>query len=255
VRLVDTHTHLSDPRFAPDRSQVLDRARAAGLVHMLDVGADLKSSENCVALAEATAGVWAVVGVHPHEAESLDEPALARLRSLAGRRKVVAIGETGLDFYRNLAMPDHQRLAFEQHLALAAEAGKAVVIHSRQAYDETMDVLASWAGRVRPVLHCFSGDSEQVHRALELGCMISFAGPLTYPGSIELRKAAAEVPAEQLLLETDCPYLAPQARRGRRNEPGYLAMTAVALAEVRGVDVEELSEITSANAENTFGLS
>jgi TatD DNase family protein len=254
VRLVDTHAHLADPCFDADRPAVLEKAGAAGVTAIIAVGADLASSEACVKLAATADSVWAAVGVHPHEAGGLNEDGLEALRLLARRERVAAIGETGLDFYRNLASREDQRRAFEAHLALAAEMNKPVVIHARQAYDEVLGMLEPWAGQLRPVLHCFGGDENHLRRALDLGCMISFAGTLSYPKADGLRVLAAQVPLERLLIETDCPYLSPQQVRGRRNEPAFLAYTAAALAQVRGLSLEDLAEITSANAEDAFDL-
>jgi len=254
VRLADTHAHLNDDQFDFDRAAALQRARAAGVQFLLDVGADRESSERAVALAEAEPDVWAAVGVHPHDARSLDEVTWERIAELAAHPRVVAVGETGLDFYRNLSPPVAQREAFRRHMQLAERAGKALVVHSRQADVETVEELRRCADRVPVVLHCFSGGEDMLREAIGLGVWVSFAGNVTYPKAAALLQLAPLVPADRLLVETDCPYLAPAPRRGRRNEPAYVAHTLAAVAEARGVAAEELAEITFHNAEVVFGL-
>ncbi|MHB1134116.1 MAG: TatD family hydrolase [Chloroflexota bacterium] len=261
--LVDSHAHLDDEAFAADRADVLARARAAGVTRIVSVGADLASSRANVALAASTPGVWASVGVHPHEAAGLneaaglDEAALAELRSLAAQPRVVAIGEIGLDFYRDLSPRPAQQAAFRAQLALARELGLPAIVHDREAHDEVLAVLREWAGAypaARGVLHCFSGDEALARAAIELGFYISLAGPVTYANARRLQSLAAILPLERLLVETDCPYLTPVPRRGQRNEPALVALVAEKVAALRGLAPADLAAATTANARRLFGL-
>jgi len=254
VRLADTHAHLADAQLDGDLAEVLARARESGVSLIVDVGYDLASSERCASGAADTPGMWAAVGVHPHDASSLGDEALARLRQLACEPRVIAIGETGLDFYRNRSPREEQQRAFEAQLALAADLGKPALVHSREAHSEVLATLARWQGRVRAVLHCFSGDAAMLGQALDLGLFISLAGTVTYPRAQQVREVARLVPLERLLIETDCPYLAPVPRRGGRNEPANVAYVAQAVAAARGLAPEELAEVTFQNAEAFLGL-
>ncbi|MGI6206778.1 MAG: TatD family hydrolase [Anaerolineae bacterium] len=254
MRLADTHAHLSDPSFDDDRAQVLERARQAGLCLMVDVGADVASSERAVALATAEPGVYATVGIHPHDAQGADVAAWECIRQLAAEACVVGIGETGLDFYRHRSPQQAQVEAFQTHLALAQELGKPVIVHSREADAETMATLRPWANKVQVVLHCFSGSEEMLSEALSLGFYVSFSGTITYPKADRQRQLARMVPEGQLLAETDCPYLAPVPKRGRRNEPAYITHTVSALAQARGVPAESLAQTILTNAEVLFGV-
>ncbi|HJX60984.1 MAG TPA: TatD family hydrolase [Dehalococcoidia bacterium] len=260
--LIDSHCHLHFPQFRDDRPQVLERAWQAGLSAVVMVGTDAEDSRQAVALAESDQRLFACVGCHPHGAAALDEPGRAALRGLASSPKAVAIGEIGLDFYRNLSPPDEQRAVFQEMLELAGELGLPVVIHARQADEETFAILSRWAGQVRQsqgpgllgVLHCFSGDLTLALRYHELGFLISLAGTVTYPNAGHLAAVAAGLPLDAILVETDAPYLAPQAHRGRRNEPAYLEKTVARIAELRGHSPREVAERTAANAIALFRL-
>jgi TatD DNase family protein len=255
--LMDTHTHLDFPQFDSDREQVIERAFTAGVKALINVGADLASSQAAVALAEAYPQVYAAVGVHPHDAKTLTAEMLEELRALASHPKVVAIGEIGLDFYRDLSSRDKQRQAFEQQLALAREVGKPVIIHDREAHKEVMAILRRWAkGGHQPVgvLHCFSGDLAMAQEAIELGFYISIAGPVTFQNARRLRELVGQLPLEKLLVETDCPYLTPHPHRGKRNEPAYVKLVAQEVARIKGGSLEEVARITSDNAQALFAL-
>ncbi len=273
MNLIDTHTHLDFPHFDDDRARVIERAANAGVRAMVNVGTDLASSRAAVALAEAYPQVYAAVGVHPHDAKTVTKEVLEELRSLASRPRVVAIGEIGLDFYRDLSPRDKQRQAFQQQLALASEVGKPVVIHDRDAHAEVMATLRGWAcpevppeldeGRSRRVeyshqpagvLHCFSGDLAMAQEAIELGFYVSIAGPVTFQNARRLRELVRQLPLEKLLVETDCPYLTPHPHRGKRNEPAYVKLVAQAIARVKGLSLEEVAHITSGNAQAFFAL-
>ncbi|MBI4269320.1 MAG: TatD family hydrolase [Candidatus Rokubacteria bacterium] len=247
--LFDTHAHLHFPEYAADLPGVLARARAAGVRRMLTIGTDVETSRAAVALAGREPDVWAAVGIHPHDAASADDTALAELERLAGVARVVAIGETGLDFFRDLSPREAQARAFRAQLALARRLGKPVVVHCRDAHAETLAILAeARVGDTGGIMHCFSGDLDVARRCLDLGLLISLAGPVTYPKARALPDVARAVPADRLVIETDCPFLPPQPHRGKRNEPAYLTITAACVAELRGEPLEALAARTTANA-------
>jgi TatD DNase family protein len=240
--VIDTHAHLGE-----DAPAVLDRARAAGVTRVIDVATTVAGSRETLARAEREEGVFACLGVHPHEAAQPGD--LDALRELLAHPKAVAVGETGLDYFRDYAPRDAQQRLFDAELALASDVGKPVVIHTRAADDDTRARLAGHDGPV--VLHCFSSPP-LLDDALEHGWYVSFAGNVTYKNAYDLRDCARRVPADRLLAETDSPYLAPQAVRGRRNEPAYVAHTYSFLSELRGEDVRAQVE---RNASRLFGLS
>jgi TatD DNase family protein len=247
--VIDTHAHLDACADPPQ--DLLARARAAGVTAVLTVGSGLASCTAALGLARAHDDVYALLGVHPHHAGGEDGRRVELLRTLLDDQRAVAVGETGLDFFRDYAPRDEQRRVFQEQLTLAADAGRAVVVHCRAAEGEVARMLARFTGTV--VLHCFSSPS-LLPVALERGYYVSFAGNVTYPSAGELRVAAAQVPEERLLVETDSPYLAPQPRRGRPNEPANVSHTLAALAAVRGVDRAELEARTDANARAAFAL-
>jgi TatD DNase family protein len=245
--VTDSHAHL-DACEEPDA--VVERAREAGVTRIVTVGTGVDSSRAAIALAERHEGVVATVGVDPHQAATPDAARLAELRELLRHPRAVAVGETGLDNHHRFASPREQLILFEAQLELAKELGKPVVVHCRESAAETQTALAGFAGIV--VLHCFS-EPALLPAALDRGYYVSFAGNVTYPKADALREAAAAVPDERLLVETDAPYLAPQAVRGRRNEPAHLGYTLTALAELRGVPAAELERQTDENAASAFG--
>ena len=257
---VDSHAHIDGEEYAEDRDEVVARARAAGVHAILNVGTGDPHGghlERAVETAERYEGVYAAVGVHPHDARLFDAAAEELLlRLVKGKEKVIAWGEIGLDFHYDNSPRETQRTVFVRQLRLARECGLPVVIHSREADEETVGVLQDeWAGAgLAGILHCFGGGREMAERALELGFMISFAGNVTFKKADALREVARQVPLERLLVETDCPFLTPVPHRGKRNEPARVADTARFLAELRGVSLEELGRATSANFERIFGL-
>jgi TatD DNase family protein len=247
--LTDTHAHLD--ACAEPAELLVARARAAGVGRIVSVGSGLDSCRETLAIAEREQGVFAALGIHPHQAAEQDAARLGELRELLSHERAVAVGETGLDFYRDYASRDRQHKLFERQLVLATELAKAVVVHTRAASDETAEALERFEGTV--VLHCFSAP-ELLPVALERGYYVSFAGNLTYPSAEELREAARQIPGDRLLVETDSPYLSPQPRRGRPNEPANVIHTAAALAEARGGDTDELVARLDANAAAAFSL-
>jgi TatD DNase family protein len=252
--VIDSHTHLD--LCAHDDAQALAdlvaRAGAAGVQRMLTVGIDGASCRTALAAAESFPQVYAAIGRHPNEAKGFDDAVLAELRALASHERCVAIGETGLDFYREYAPAADQERAFLAQIELARELGKPLVIHTRAAEERTVEILRSEAGGVEVVLHCFSMPT-RVRECVQAGWWISFAGNVTYPSAKDLAEASSAVPPEQLLVETDAPYLAPQAVRGKSNEPSYVVHTADFLAGQRGVERAALDELLDANGRRLFG--
>jgi TatD DNase family protein len=253
--LVDTHAHLHDPAFDADRPAVLARARAAGLTGFLTIGTDVETSEAAVALAAAEPDIYAAVGIHPHDASTADEVALSRIAALARAPRVVAIGEIGLDYYRDHSPRPVQRAALVTQLQLARAVGKPVLLHCREAHADLLDVCGTeGVGAVGGILHCFSGDLAVARRGLDLGLLISIAGPVTYPSARRLAEVVRALPLDRLVVETDCPYLPPQPWRGQRNEPAYLPVTAARVAELLGVSVATAAAATTENAVRLLAL-
>jgi TatD DNase family protein len=248
--VIDSHTHLDS--CAPPDEELVAAAVEAGVTKMLTVGTDGASCRRALAAAEAFPQVYAAIGRHPNSAHGFDGADLAELRALAEHPRCVAIGETGLDFYRDRAPRADQERAFEAQIALAAEEDKALVIHTREADDATLDMLAARASGVRVIMHCFSMP-DRLDEVLDHGWFVSFAGNVTYPKNEALADAAARAPAERLLVETDAPYLTPQAVRKERNQPSFVAHTARFVAERRGVSVDELERDVEGTAARVFG--
>jgi TatD DNase family protein len=253
--MVDTHAHLG--LCEAGAAEVVRAAAAAGVRRILTVGLDEESNREAIGHAEAHEGVYACVGRHPNSAAGFDAAAAAAIEELGANPSVAAIGETGLDFYRDRAPRSEQRAAFAAQIAIARHLGKPVVIHVRNGGDdavaEVFETLRADAHGVRVILHCFSAPVERVAEAAEHGWFCSFAGNVTYPSAQALRDAAREVPAELLLVETDSPFLAPQPVRGKPNQPANVVDTAEALAEVRGVSYGELEALVDGNAARAFG--
>jgi TatD DNase family protein len=249
--LTDSHAHLDDPAFDADRDQLVPRARAAGVTQIITVGTDVEGSRRACDLAAANDGVWAAIGCHPHDADKYGSD-LSGLRDLAKRPKVVALGETGLDYAKKFSSIENQKKLFRAHLDLARETGLPIVIHCRDAHDDVRAILAEH--QVRGVIHCFSGNAGDAAAYLELGFVLSIAGPVTFANATGLRAAIKDVPLDRLLVETDCPYLTPVPHRGKRNEPAYVRHTAEAVAALRGVPLEQFAEASSRTARELFKL-
>jgi len=261
--LADTHAHLDFPQFDADREEVIERALAAGVGIIVNVGTDLATSRASVALAEQHRAIYAAVGVHPHDAKTVSQRELGELRELAAHPQVVAIGEIGLDFYRDLSPRDVQRRVFCQQLALATEMGLPVIIHDREAHSEVRDILRDWVrslpkdstlARHPGTLHCFSGDLEMAQELVALGFFIGVDGPLTYQNARRLPEIVRVLPLECLLIETDAPYLPPHPHRGQRNEPAYVRLVAEAIARIKAIPLDEVTRTTTHNARVLFGL-
>lgn len=250
--LIDSHAHLDFSHFDGDRETVIERAREAGLVAILNVGTDLASSRAAVTLAEQHDFIYAAVGVHPHGAKTLTPEVLGELRELARHPRVVAVGEIGLDYYRDLSPRPVQRQAFADQLALATELALPVVVHSREAHDDVLAALRGWDGT--GVLHSYSAGAGRLEEVLGLGFFIGISGPVTFPKAHRLRAVAAAVPLPRLLVETDCPYLTPVPYRGRRNEPAYVWYVVEAVARARSMSAGKVAQATADNARRLFGI-
>ena len=252
--LVDSHAHLQWASFDKDREDVIKRAREAGVERIVNIGFDIWGSRRAVELAEKHEGLYATVGIHPHNASQLNQEVLDELRKLSQRRKVVAIGEIGLDYYRNLSPRETQKKAFEAQLILAEELRLPVVIHDREAHNEIWAMLSKFKGKVHGIMHCFSGSKEMAEQYIESNFYVSLAGPVTFPNSLGLHEVAKCVDLKRLLLETDSPWLAPQDVRGRRNEPAFLTFIAKKIAELKEIPPGEVVEATTENAKKVFQM-
>jgi TatD DNase family protein len=257
--LIDTHTHLDDARYSNDREAMLARAREAGVTTLITIGCDLATSRAAIGLAEQYPFVYASVGIHPHEVKHIGDTWYGELRQLASHKKVVAYGEIGLDYHYNHSSPQEQRKRFRDQIRLACELKLPVIIHTREAQEDTITILRQEkASEVGGVFHCFSGDAWLAKDALDLGFYLSFSGILTFQNATMLRDIAKTVPTDRLLIETDCPYLTPVPHRGKRNEPAYVKHVAATLAELmsgeKPTPVEELGRVTSENARRLFKI-
>ncbi|MFP4481569.1 MAG: TatD family hydrolase [Thermovirgaceae bacterium] len=255
LRLIDTHCHLAMPPLAEDVEGVIARARKSGLSRMLVVASDEKSSHEVVKLAKdhAANGLSAAVGIHPHDAESAPSGLPRSIRELAANDSVVAIGETGLDYYYDHSPRELQRSLFCEHIALAKEVGRPLVVHVRDAFDDVFRILEEEDGSsCGGVIHCFCGTEKDARKAIDMGFYISFSGLITFPSARELRKTAALIPKDVILCETDAPFLAPQPMRGKTNEPAYVRYVYEEIARARGVDLEKFVPTVGKNATRLF---
>jgi TatD DNase family protein len=261
----DTHAHLDYPDFETDLPEVIERATAAGISKIISIGTDLESSRRAIQLSEKFPNVYAVVGWHPNDCETAPEDIRPQLRELAQHQKVVALGETGLDYHRlpssknaEFTAQDDERLrkkqaeVFRQHLEVAAELGLNCVIHQRDAFEDTLAQLKPFAHKVRGVFHCFVGTTEEMKRVLALNSLVSFTGILTFKSAQTVRETLAAAPLDQFMLETDCPFLAPVPYRSKRCEPAYVKEISEIAAQAKGCSLEDLSKATCATAETFF---
>jgi TatD DNase family protein len=252
--LVDTHAHLQWASFDKDREKVINRAKKAGVEYIVNIGFDIDGSIKAIDLAEKHKSLYATVGIHPHNASQFNQKVLNKLRQLSENPKVVAIGEIGLDYYRNLSPRQAQKEAFEAQLFLAKELELPVVIHDREAHADTLKILSRFREEITVIMHCFSGSKEMAEQCVKSKFYISFAGPVTFPNSYKLHEIAKWIRLDEILLETDSPWLAPQDMRGKRNEPAFLTFTAKKIAELKRISMNELAEATTENAKEIFQL-
>ena len=282
--LIETHAHLDYPDFASDLDDVLGRATEAGVTRIITIGTSVESSRRAVNLAEKHSNIYAVIGVHPTYAQEAEEDVIAPLRELAKSRRVAGIGETGLDYHRSPsveaakeknvqvfarafqgeieeeieaniqdgAYKSRQASLFQQQLDLAAELGLNVVIHQRDAWDDTLEILKPYTEKLRGVFHCFGGSLEQANQVIDLDHLVSFTGIVTFKNGVAVRDVATQIPLWKFMVETDCPYLAPVPFRGKRCEPAHTRLVAECIAAARGVSLEEIARATSATAEEFF---
>jgi TatD DNase family protein len=257
TELVDSHCHLDEERFDGDRAEVIARAKAAGVTRMITIGASgsMKANYDAVALSEQDSAIYATVGIHPHDAKTLTDAVFKEIGELARKPRVVAVGETGLDYYYDNSPRQQQQEAFRLHVCLARKLGLPVVVHLRDAYDDAVDILRDErAQEIGGVIHCFSGDRNDARNFLDLGFDLSFSGIVTFKTAGELRAVAAMIPADRYLVETDAPFLAPVPYRGKRNEPAFVVQTAKLIAEVRQEEFEVVARRASENAARRFRL-
>ena len=252
--LIDTHTHLDDPRYDADRDTTIERARQAGVGAFVTIGCDLATSRSAVTLADHHPDIYASIGVHPHEVKHIADGWYDELRRLAQNQKVVAYGEIGLDYHYNHSTPKEQRERFREQVQLARELRLPVIIHTREAQDDTISILKEEkAAEVGGVFHCFSGDAWLAKDALDLGFYLSFSGILTFQNASMLRDIAKQTPLDRVLIETDCPYLTPVPHRGKRNEPAFVSHVAQQLAEIHPeLSLDQISQATTENAKRLF---
>ncbi len=254
MKLFDSHCHLNDPKFKKDLEEVIERAKENSVAHVIVVGYDLKSSRKAIELAHLYEDfIRAAVAIHPHDARTVTEESLKELKELAKDPFVVAIGETGLDYYKNYSPKEDQIRVFIEHINIANELGKPVILHIRDAFEDAFKILEEHPVKEKGVFHCFSGGPEEAQRAVEIEFYVSFSGTVTF-NSKKLEEAALETPDEKILIETDAPYLTPVPKRGRRNEPAYVYFVAQKIAEIKGKSIEEIASTTFRNALDLFKI-
>jgi TatD DNase family protein len=252
--LIDSHAHLEMRDFDRDRNEVIGRATQAGIDLIITVGTTVSDCEKAVLIASQYETVYAAIGIHPHEVKNIDETTYGDLNRLAKAEKIVAYGEIGLDFFRNLSPKDVQIRRFGEQLELANEMGLPIIIHDRESHKETLDMLRGWKGK-QGVVHCFSGDYIMAGKCVDMGFYISIPGAVTFGKSEKLQEVVRRLPITCLLLETDAPYLTPHPNRGKRNEPAYVVHTARKVAEIKGLSFEHVASVSSQNARSLFGIS
>lgn len=253
--IIDTHCHLDFDQFNPDRLAVIDRAERKGVVGFINVGSSLEGSVKSEELASLHGNIFASVGIHPHHADEVTDDTLREIEKLARREKVVAIGEVGLDYFKSPSSPEKQKKTFVKFIELSAKLGLPLIIHNREAYGDTLDILRKNCRLpVKGVMHCFSGDRKSLRAVLDLGLSVSFTCNLTFKNAARLREVAKCVPHDRLLLETDAPFLAPQKKRGKRNEPAHITELRDILSELLALPKEKIEKMTTDNAKNLFGI-
>ncbi len=253
--MIDTHAHLEMARFDGDREDVIKRARDAGLSLLIDVGSDLKGSKAAVELSRKYDFIYASVGIHPHDVGAITTDTYKEIKTLLADSKVIAVGEIGLDYYKNHSPRDVQQREFINQIGVAKEFKKPIIVHSRDAKEDTLRILKDeGASEIGGIMHCFSADEDMAKQCMDMGFYISFAGPVTYPNADKLRRVVKSIPANRLLTETDCPYLAPQQVRGERNEPAYIKYVIEKIADVKGLSIEDIKRVIGLNVYNLFKI-
>src|SRR5271157_514082 len=252
--IADSHAHLEMRDFDRDRAEVIKRAEDAGVDLIVTVGTTLDDCGKAVSIAGKFKNVYAAIGIHPHDVKEINDGTYDSLKKLARMDKVVAFGEIGLDFFRNLSPREMQIRRFGEQLEVAGEIGLPVIIHDRDAHKETVDMLGRWKRERRGVIHCFSGDQRMAAKCLDMGFLISIPGAVTFAKSEKLQEVVRYIPLTSLLVETDAPYITPHPHRGKRNEPAYVVHTARKVAEIKGLSLEELANVTYQNTKDVFGI-
>ncbi|PKM77489.1 MAG: hydrolase TatD [Firmicutes bacterium HGW-Firmicutes-15] len=253
--IIDTHAHLQDKKLRENLENVLGRAKEVGVEKIICVGYDLASSQEAVLLARKYKQIYAAVGIHPHDAQTLTSEVLGKIRNLAKDPRVVAIGEIGLDYYRDLSPRDKQKEAFIEQIKLAHEIGKPIIVHDRDANQDVIDIAKKQrAGKNGGIMHCFSGNLPLAMEAIKEGFYISFAGPLTYKNAKKAQEVATKIPQNRLLVETDCPYLTPEPLRGKLNEPAHVRFVVQKMAELRNQHPDEIAYLTGRNAREVYRI-
>ncbi len=251
--LFDTHAHLNDPAFDPDREALMAGLKDKGIGYVMNAGCSLQSSKDIIAMAENYPWLYASVGSHPDSADEVNEDVIEAYRAMCAHEKVKAIGEIGLDYYYEDIPRDIQKNAFRMQMALAQETGLPVIIHEREAHDDGMRIVKEFP-RVKGVFHCYSGSAEMARQLVNMGWYIGFTGVLTFKNARKAVETASSIPLERIVLETDCPFMAPEPYRGKRNDPGYLIKMAEKLAEIRGITTEEAIAATTENAKRLYRI-
>ena len=252
--LFDTHAHLNDPAFDPDREELMAGLAAKGIGYVMNAGCSLESSRDIIQMAEQYPWLYGSVGSHPDSADEVNEEVIEAYRQMAKHEKVKAIGEIGLDYYYEDIPREIQKNAFRMQMALANELDMPVIIHEREAHDDGMRIVKEFP-KVKGVFHCYSGSAEMARQLVNMGWYIGFTGVLTFKNARKAVETAASIPLDRIVLETDCPFMAPEPFRGKRNDPGYLPKMAEKLAEIRGLSPEEVEKITTENAKRLYRIS
>ena len=253
MQLIDSHAHLDDKQYNNDRAAAIAEIRDSGVTNIINIGADMRSSRASAKLSNEHDFIYASVGVHPHYVNKITDENIAELRMLAANEKVVAIGEIGLDYYRNISPKDVQQLWFRKQLQLAKELNLPVIIHDRDAHEDCLNILKD-ENISNGVMHCYSGSAEMARTVVDMGFYISFGGVITFKNARVAVEALRAIPMDRLLIETDCPYLSPEPHRGMRNTGAYMPLIAQKVAEIKGISYEEACEITASNTRDLFGF-
>jgi len=254
--LVDSHAHLDLPEFDDDRNEVIKRAKEGGIDYILTIGINSESCSKAIKLADSYDFIYASIGIHPHDAKDVNENTYAVLKSLANNKKVLAFGEIGLDFYRNLSPKGIQIKRFREQINLANELKLPIIIHNRDAHKETLEILKEEGAKsLGGIIHCFSGDYSMANSCIDMGFYISIPGTITFPKAVELQEIVKKLPLSKILIETDCPFLTPVPYRGKRNEPSFVRYVAEKIASLKDTSFEEVAEITSKNFRSLFASS